>query len=147
MARQRLKWMDYYEARGRNAALTCRYFGISRQTLRYAQGQAVLPLETSLRPPPAEHSGGALPPSQTPEATYVVSGARAGGVAPAGGVSQMGERQTGDIAAEKGMADVDLHGGSSGEQFEEAGSPAGASAHRCLCTEAGVAAPLWYPKA
>ena len=32
MARQRLKWMDYYEARGRNAALTSRYFGISRQT-------------------------------------------------------------------------------------------------------------------
>ncbi|MDP2744819.1 MAG: integrase core domain-containing protein [Dehalococcoidia bacterium] len=32
MARQRLKWMDYYQAHGRNAALTCRYFGISRQT-------------------------------------------------------------------------------------------------------------------
>ncbi len=32
MARQRLKWMDYYEVHGRNAALTCRYFGISRQT-------------------------------------------------------------------------------------------------------------------
>ena len=40
MARQRVKWMDYYEAHGRNAALTCRYpsaplrtcFGISRQT-------------------------------------------------------------------------------------------------------------------
>ena len=32
MDRQRLKWMDYYEVHGRNAALTCRYFGISRQT-------------------------------------------------------------------------------------------------------------------
>ena len=32
MARQRVKWMDYYEVHGRNAALTCRYFGISRQT-------------------------------------------------------------------------------------------------------------------
>ena len=32
MARQRLKWMDYYQAHGENAALTCRYFGISRQT-------------------------------------------------------------------------------------------------------------------
>ena len=32
MARQRVKWMDYYEAHGTNAALTCRYFGISRQT-------------------------------------------------------------------------------------------------------------------
>lgn len=31
-ARRRLKWMDYYEAHGMNAALTCRYFGISRQT-------------------------------------------------------------------------------------------------------------------
>ena len=31
MARQRLKWMDHYRAH-RNAALTCRYFGISRQT-------------------------------------------------------------------------------------------------------------------
>src|SRR3989337_2420863 len=31
-ARRRLKWMDYYEAHGRNAALTCRYFGISPQT-------------------------------------------------------------------------------------------------------------------
>ncbi len=32
MARQRVKWMGYYRAHGRNAALTCRYFGISRQT-------------------------------------------------------------------------------------------------------------------
>ena len=31
-ARLRLQWMDYYEAHGRNAALTCRHFGISRQT-------------------------------------------------------------------------------------------------------------------
>lgn len=29
---QRLKWFDYYEAHGKNAALTCRRFGISRQT-------------------------------------------------------------------------------------------------------------------
>jgi transposase InsO family protein len=27
-----LKWFDHYQARGHNAALTCRYFGISRQT-------------------------------------------------------------------------------------------------------------------
>ncbi len=32
MARQRLKWFDHHWARGHNAALTCRYFGISRQT-------------------------------------------------------------------------------------------------------------------
>jgi transposase InsO family protein len=31
-AKQRLKWMDYYERHGRNASLTCRYFGISRKT-------------------------------------------------------------------------------------------------------------------
>lgn len=31
-AKQRLKWFDHYQAHGQNAALTCRYFGISRQT-------------------------------------------------------------------------------------------------------------------
>lgn len=31
-ARQRLKWMDYYESHGHNAALACRHFDISRQT-------------------------------------------------------------------------------------------------------------------
>jgi putative transposase len=31
-ARLRLQWMDYYKAHGNNAALTCRHFGISRQT-------------------------------------------------------------------------------------------------------------------
>lgn len=31
-AKQRLKWFDYYHHHGQNAALTCRYFGISRQT-------------------------------------------------------------------------------------------------------------------
>jgi transposase InsO family protein len=31
-AKQRRKGMDYYEAHGRNASLTCRYFGISRKT-------------------------------------------------------------------------------------------------------------------
>ncbi len=30
-ARKRLAWFDYYHAHGRNVALTCRYFGISRQ--------------------------------------------------------------------------------------------------------------------
>ena len=32
MAKQRLKWLDCYQAHGENASLTCRYFGISRQT-------------------------------------------------------------------------------------------------------------------
>ena len=31
-ARRRLKWFDYYHVHGDNASLTCRYFGISRQT-------------------------------------------------------------------------------------------------------------------
>jgi putative transposase len=31
-ARLRLQWMDYYQAHEGNAALTCRHFGISRQT-------------------------------------------------------------------------------------------------------------------
>jgi len=31
--------MDYYESHGRNAALTCRYFGISRQTFYRWRGR------------------------------------------------------------------------------------------------------------
>lgn len=31
-AQKRLAWFDYYQAHGRKTALTCRYFGISRQT-------------------------------------------------------------------------------------------------------------------
>ena len=31
-ARQHVAWLDYYRAHGANAALTCRHFGISRQT-------------------------------------------------------------------------------------------------------------------
>lgn len=31
-AKQRLRWMEHYEGHGHNAALTCRYFGISRQS-------------------------------------------------------------------------------------------------------------------
>jgi len=31
-ARKRLAWLDYYQAQGRKVALTCRHFGISRQT-------------------------------------------------------------------------------------------------------------------
>lgn len=38
-ARVRLAWMDYYEAHGRNAALTCRHFGISRQTFYRWKGR------------------------------------------------------------------------------------------------------------
>ena len=38
-ARQHLTWMDYYRAHGANAALTCRYFGISRQTFYRWKGR------------------------------------------------------------------------------------------------------------
>ena len=38
LAKQRLKWMDHYAAHG-NAALTCRYFGISRQTFYRWKGR------------------------------------------------------------------------------------------------------------
>lgn len=31
-AKRRLKWFDWHETHGRNVSLTCRYFGISRQT-------------------------------------------------------------------------------------------------------------------
>src|SRR6266508_1281913 len=31
-AKQRLKWFDWHASHGRNVSLTCRYFGISRQT-------------------------------------------------------------------------------------------------------------------
>ena len=38
-ARMRLKWMDYYEKCGKNAALICRHFDISRQTFyRWKRG-------------------------------------------------------------------------------------------------------------
>jgi putative transposase len=30
--KQRLRWMEYYESHAKNAALTCRHFGISRQS-------------------------------------------------------------------------------------------------------------------
>jgi len=38
-AKQRLKWFDYYVAHGRNARLTCRYFGISPQTFYRWKGR------------------------------------------------------------------------------------------------------------
>ena len=38
MAKARLKWMDHYRTY-RNAALTCRYFGISRQTFYRWKGR------------------------------------------------------------------------------------------------------------
>ena len=38
-ARLRLQWMDYYRQHGGNAALTCRHFGISRQTFYRWKGR------------------------------------------------------------------------------------------------------------
>ena len=37
--KQRLKWMDHYATYGENASLTCRYFGISRQTFYRWKGR------------------------------------------------------------------------------------------------------------
>ena len=37
--KKRLAWFDYYEGHGRNASLTCRYFGISRQTFYKWKGR------------------------------------------------------------------------------------------------------------
>lgn len=54
-AKQRLKWMDYYRAHRGNASLTCRYFGISRQTFyrwkRRYQAQRPQSLEEGSRRP------------------------------------------------------------------------------------------------
>lgn len=38
-AKQRLRWMEYYERCGGNAALTCRYFGVSRQSFYRWKGR------------------------------------------------------------------------------------------------------------
>jgi len=43
VAKQRLKWMDFYESHGHNARLTCRHFGLSpdvfyRRKNRYQPG-------------------------------------------------------------------------------------------------------------
>ncbi len=65
-ARQRLAWFDYYRARGGNTALTCRYFGISRQTL-YRWQRRYDPLNLRMleagshRPLKSEESGCRLP--------------------------------------------------------------------------------------
>ena len=37
--KKRLAWFDYYEGHGQNASLTCRYFGISRQTFYRWKGR------------------------------------------------------------------------------------------------------------
>ena len=54
LAKQRLKWMDHYR-QSNNAALTCRYFGISRKTLhtwlkRYNPNDLLSLEERSRRP-------------------------------------------------------------------------------------------------
>lgn len=60
MAKQRLKWMDHYQAHGENAALTCRYHGISRQTFyrwkrRYNPRDLTTLEERSHRPHQVRH--------------------------------------------------------------------------------------------
>lgn len=45
-ARQRLKWMDYYQSHGQNARLTCRHFDISPDTF-YRWRRRYVPLKLS----------------------------------------------------------------------------------------------------
>ena len=142
MARQRLKWFDHYQARGHNVALTCCYFGISRQTLRYAQGQAVLPVEAPLQSLPPGQLGGAFPSAPALTPAYLVTGTGLGGAAPAGAVPSMGERQAGGIAPRDRMARLYLHGETCSESSEGPQIPAGAPAVWYLHTEAFVAAAL-----
>ena len=40
-AKQKLKWMDFYESHGRNARLTCRHFGISPDVFYRDTSQAI----------------------------------------------------------------------------------------------------------
>ncbi len=70
-ARKRLKWMDYYGQHGRNAALACRYFGISRQTFyrwrrRYRPRHIASLEERSRRPRRVRH------PTWSPELAEAV---------------------------------------------------------------------------
>jgi len=74
-ARRRLKWMDYYQTHRRNAALTCRYFGISRQTFyrwrrRYHPGRLASLEERPRRPRRVRR------PTWTPELARAVQGLR-----------------------------------------------------------------------
>ena len=68
-AGQRLRWMNHYESHGRNAALTCRYFGISRQTFcrwrRRYDPQDLSRLEERSHRPPAPAAGNPYPPLST----------------------------------------------------------------------------------
>ena len=54
-AKQRLKWIDWYNSHGRNARLTCRHFGIAPDTFyrwkrRFKPGIPVILESTSTRP-------------------------------------------------------------------------------------------------
>ena len=74
-AQKRLQWFDHYQSHGRNAALTCRYFGINRQTFyrwkRRYDPQALGTLEgRSHRPRRRRHS------TWTPEQAERVRGLR-----------------------------------------------------------------------
>ena len=67
--------MDYYEARGGNAALTCRHFGISRQTFyrwkrRYKPHNLITLESCSHRPKHVRH------PTWSPELAQAVLGLR-----------------------------------------------------------------------
>lgn len=56
IAKQRLKWIDYYHGHGSNARLTCRHFGIAHRTFyRYYnrfKRQGLSGLESQSHRPP-----------------------------------------------------------------------------------------------
>lgn len=59
-AKQRLKWMEFYESHGQNARLTCRHFGLSpdvfyRWRKRYKPGHLVTLEDTKSRRPQTTH--------------------------------------------------------------------------------------------
>jgi putative transposase len=59
-AKQRLRWIEFYESHGRNARLTCRHFGISpdvfyRWKKRYKPGHLVTLEDTKSRRPETIH--------------------------------------------------------------------------------------------
>jgi transposase InsO family protein len=70
-ARQRLRWMDFRTAHGRNVSLTCRHFGISRDTFyrwwRRYDPLDIATLETKSRAPKTRRT-----PTTSPETVGLV---------------------------------------------------------------------------
>ena len=70
-ASQHLAWRDYYRAQGANAALTCRYFGISRQTF-YRWHRRYEPQDLTTLEPRSHRPQRVRQPTWTPALTQAV---------------------------------------------------------------------------